>query len=91
MKMLELIKKNKPHPLLEKVRFEEICEGECIQMLHLGSYDSEPASFRQMEQYDEHLNFKRTAKTHREMYLSDARKVPADKLKKVLRFQVTKE
>jgi hypothetical protein len=90
LKILEINRKNKPHDLLEKVKFEEITEGKCIQMLHLGSYDSEPASFRQMEQFAEQLNYIRADKTHREIYLSDARKVSADKLKTVLRFRVEK-
>lgn len=89
-KILEFTKKVKPHELLETVKFEEITEGNCIQMLHLGSYDSEPASFRQMEQFAEQMNFKRLAKTHREIYLSDARKTSTDKLKTVLRFGVEK-
>jgi hypothetical protein len=90
LKMLELTKKNKSHDLLEKVKFEEVAEGKCIQMLHLGSYDSEPASFSLMEQFADKTGYKRVAKTHREIYLSDARKVSADKLKTVLRFRVEK-
>lgn len=90
LKMLEVTKKNKPHELLNKVKFEEITEGQCIQMLHLGSYDNEPVSFHLMEQFADKIGYKRVAKTHREIYLSDARKVPADKLKTVLRFRVEK-
>ncbi|PID89246.1 MAG: hypothetical protein CSB01_03015, partial [Bacteroidia bacterium] len=59
-----------------------------IQMLHIGSYDDEPASFRQMEALADDLNLKRKSKVHREIYLSDFRKVPTEKLKTVLRFQV---
>ena len=90
LKILELTQKNKPHHLLETVKFEEIAEGKCIQMLHLGSYDNEPASFGQMAQFADDMGYKRTAKTHREIYQSDARKVSADKLKTVLRFCVEK-
>ena len=57
-------------------------------MLHLGSYDSEPESFKTMESFAEQGNYKRVTKTHREIYLSDARKVSPDKLKTVLRFMV---
>ncbi len=85
--MIELTKKNKPHPLLEQVKFESITDGACIQMLHVGSYDSEPASFSQMEAFAAQLNVKRLSKTHREIYLSDARKTEPDKLRTVLRFQ----
>ena len=36
------VKNKKPHPLLEDVSFEHIADGLCVQMLHLGSYDTEP-------------------------------------------------
>jgi len=91
LQILEQTKKKKPNALLEKVRFEEIEEGECIQMLHLGSYDNEPESFRLMESFAEQQNLNRKSKIHREIYLSDARKVPADQLKTVLRFGVEKK
>lgn len=90
LQILELTKKKKPHSLLEKVRFEERIEGDCIQMLHLGSYDDEPGSFRMMENFAEQENYSRISKTHREIYLSDARKVSPDKLKTVLRFRIEK-
>jgi len=91
LQILEQTKKKKPHDLLEKVKFEEIIEGDCIQMLHLGSYDSEPESFKIMESFSEEENYKRKTKTHKEIYLSDARKVLPDKLKTVLRFNVEKK
>lgn len=91
LQILELTKKNKPHDLLEQIRFEEIVEGDCIQMLHLGSYDSEPASFEIMESFADQENCKRLLKTHREIYLSDARRISPDKLKTILRFSVEKK
>ncbi|MBP6978400.1 MAG: GyrI-like domain-containing protein [Lentimicrobiaceae bacterium] len=91
LQILESTKKKKPHDLLEQVRFEEIIEGDCIQMLHLGSYDNEPESFRLMERFAEQNNYFRKSKIHREIYLSDARKVSSDKLKTVLRFSVEKK
>lgn len=91
LQILEQTKKNKPHELLEQVRFEEIVEGESIQMLHLGSYDNEPESFKIMESFAEQANYKRKTMTHREIYLSDARKVSPDKLNTVLRFSIEKK
>jgi len=73
---------------LGKVKLEEIKEGKCIQMLHLGSYDDEPASFKIMEDFATELGLTRLSKIHREIYLSDARKVSPEKLKTVLRFQL---
>jgi hypothetical protein len=86
--IIEKTKKKKPHPLLDKAKFELVEEGKCVQMLHTGSYDSEPASFKKMEQFAEENKLKRKFHTHREIYLSDARKVAPEKLKTVLRFQV---
>ncbi|PIF00948.1 MAG: hypothetical protein CR994_02560 [Maribacter sp.] len=86
--MIELTKRKKPHPLLDKVEFRKIKEGKCIQMLHTGSYDNEPESFKQMEAMVGDLSLKRKSKAHREIYLSDFRKVAEDKLKTVLRFQL---
>ncbi len=81
-------KKKKPHELLNKVKFETIEEGRCVQMLHEGSYDSEPASFAKMKEFADANNLLRISMLHREIYLSDARKVAAEKLKTVLRFCV---
>jgi len=86
--ILALIKKKKPHKLLEKAKFEIIEEGPCVQMLHIGSYDQEPESFDRMELFAGEHNMKRKYHIHREIYLSDARKTAPEKLKTVLRFQV---
>lgn len=86
--MLALTKKKKPQKLLEQLQFEKITEGKCIQMLHIGSYDSESESFSLMEAFAEKEGLKRVSKIHREIYLSDFRKVAEEKLKTVLRFGV---
>jgi hypothetical protein len=90
MQMLAYTKEKKKTALLDKVCFESIQEGLCIQMLHKGPYDDEPASFLLMEQFAQDNNLKRISRRHREIYLNDARKTQADKLKTVLRFQVQK-
>jgi hypothetical protein len=59
-------------------------------MMHLGSYDSETESFLLMEEFASENNLNRKSKVHREIYLSDARKVAPEKLKTVLRFQMEK-
>lgn len=81
-------KKKKPHQLLGKVKFVAIEDGLCVQLLHEGSYDSEPASFLKMMEFADKKNLHRISHSHREIYLSDARKVTADKLKTVLRVMV---
>lgn len=86
--ILALTQKKKPHPLLEQVKLEEIEEKKCVQMLHIGPYDDEPASFAMMEAFATQEHLTRISKKHREIYLSDFRKVAPEKLKTVLRFQV---
>ncbi|BCR35712.1 GyrI-like domain-containing protein [Mariniplasma anaerobium] len=73
------------------VKLETITEGLSCQMLHIGSYDNEPLSFEKMEKYCIDNGYHRLSKDHKEIYLSDARKVAPDKLKTTLRFQITKD
>ncbi|CAM3469638.1 GyrI-like domain-containing protein [Paenibacillus lupini] len=88
LEVIETVKQKKPHPLLSKVTFEPLEEGMCLQMMHHGSYDDEPASFARMEQYCEENYLKRISKLHKEIYISDVRKTKPEKLKTVLRFKV---
>ena len=88
MMILERTKQKKFNVLLDNVKFEKIADGECVQMMHLGSYDNEPESFKQMEDFAQQQNLTRTSKVHREIYISDARKVAPEILKTVLRLKV---
>ena len=56
-------------------------------MLHLGPFEDEPASFERMENFAKDEGLIRLSKVHREIYLSDTRRVAPEKLKTVLRFQ----
>ncbi|MDL2211691.1 GyrI-like domain-containing protein [Erysipelotrichaceae bacterium OttesenSCG-928-M19] len=75
---------------IESAKLEIIDEDLCVQILHIGSYDDEPASFALMEQFCQENGYRRLSKVHKEIYLSDPRKVSKDKLKTVLRFKVEK-
>lgn len=86
----EIVKKKKPHPLLEKVKFEKIKEGPSVQALHIGPYDDEPKTFAKMENYCKENNITIKTKAHREIYLSDFRRTEPHKLKTVLRYRVEK-
>ena len=86
--MIELTRKKKPHDLLDKLQYESITDGKSVQMLHVGSFDDEPASFAVMEEFAIAEDLKRVSRAHREIYLSDFRKVPTEKLKTLLRFWV---
>lgn len=81
-------KNKKPNDYIDKINLVTITEGMCCQMLHLGSYDDEPASFEKMDRYCRDNGYERISLKHREIYLSDPRKTEAGKLKTVLRFKV---
>ena len=88
LETVDKVKTKKQNPLLNEVKFQKITEGKCIQMLHIGSYDNEPETFKIMEEFAKTQNLNRISKIHREIYLSDFRKVAPEKLKTVLRFNV---
>jgi len=72
-----------------RVRFEAFEEGECIQYLHIGSYDSEAPAIAEL--HDVFLPSKglQLRGRHHEIYLSDARKTDADRLRTIIRQPVS--
>jgi len=73
--------------------FLTVEEGLCVQMMHLGSFDDEPASVAQMDAYiaqQGYVNDLTDKRLHHEIYLSDARKVAPEKWKTVIRHPVRK-
>lgn len=86
--VIEQVKTKKPNLDIHLTSFEAITEGNCIQMLHVGPFEDEPQTFEIMENYANDLGFERASKKHREIYLSDFRKVSKEKLKTVLRFKL---
>ena len=62
-------------------------EGLCVQCMHIGSYDDEPATVRLMHEFMEHEGYSldiSDKRYHHEIYLSDPRKVSPDKLTTVI-------
>ncbi|MFZ1248951.1 MAG: GyrI-like domain-containing protein [Candidatus Saccharimonadales bacterium] len=79
------VRKSEPPVSLEKVRFETLNEGLCVQTLHIGSFDDEAAILADMhERFIPDNNFEMTGK-HHEIYLSDFRRVAPEKLRTILR------
>ena len=69
-------------------------EGLCVQIMHHGSFDTEPETVKQMDAYlMEHgyVNDFSERRMHHEIYLSDARKVPPEKWKTVIRHPIRKK
>ena len=76
-----------------KVEFLEIEEGLCVQCMHTGSYDDEPATVSMMHEFIESQGYAldiTDKRLHHEIYLSDARKVAPEKLKTVIRHPIRK-
>ena len=85
---MEMTKKKKPNKLLDDVVFGEIEEGMCVQMMHIGPYDDEYKSFEVMKEFIKDNNLVIKSLAHREIYISDVRKIALEKLKTVLRYMV---
>ena len=74
-----------------KVEFFTYDEGLCVQCMHVGPYDDEPATVEKMHKYMEEQGFVldiTEERMHHEIYLSDARKVKPDKRKTVIRHPI---
>lgn len=74
-----------------KAELLRIEEGQCVQILHQGSFDSEPESVAKMDVFLAENGWKNDfspERLHHEIYLSDARKVAPEKWKTVIRHPV---
>ncbi len=95
--MLEVAKislaKKKPNLGISKAKLETITEGLCVQVMHIGSYDEEPATIAKLDNYAMENGYVvdiGQTRRHHEIYISDPRKVPSEKLKTVLRHPIRK-
>jgi hypothetical protein len=79
----ELLAKGKPR-VVGAVRLISLKEGCSVQMLHVGPYDEEMRTMEVMRAHAEAAG-RRSAGKHHEIYLSDPRRVPAARLKTILR------
>ena len=74
-----------------KAEFLSCDEGMCVQCMHIGSYDDEPATVEQMHRYMEEQGYTldiTDQRLHHEIYLSDVRKVAPEILKTVIRHPI---
>ena len=77
-----------------KAEFLTCDEGLCVQCMHVGPYDDEPATVALMHEYMKKQGYAldiTDQRLHHEIYLSDARKVDPEKLKTVIRHPIRKE
>ena len=81
-------KKKKDFSRVEFLRYEE---GLCVQCMHIGSYDDEPATIKAMKDYAEIQGYKIAIseyRHHHEIYLGDPRRTAPEKLKTVIRYPI---
>ncbi len=74
--------------------FLTIEEGLCVQIMHIGSFDNEPATVAVMDKFlneNGYINDISDTRLHHEIYMSDARKVAPEKWKTVIRHPIKKK
>ena len=81
-----LRQRHKP-PEVAEVGLETFAEGLCIQMLHVGPYSEESETIARMEAYAQEKGLSLHGR-HHEIYLSDPRRVPEERLRTILRRPV---
>lgn len=70
-----------------------IDEGLCVQIMHHGPYDDEPATVKLMDDYIARQGYQNDFKEnrlHHEIYLSDPRKTAKEKTKTIIRHPIRK-
>lgn len=75
------------------VEYLTIDEGECVQIMHMGAFDDEPATVSRMDEYLEAAGYETdfsATRLHHEIYLTNAQKVAPEKWKTVIRHPVKK-
>ena len=76
-----------------RAEFFRYDEGLCVQCMHIGSYDDEPATVEMMHRFMTEQGYTQDItdqRMHHEIYLSDARKVAPEKLKTIIRHPIRK-
>lgn len=85
--------KKKPNLDISKAKLETITEGLCVQVMHIGSYDDEPATVAALDGFAIENGYVldiNDIRRHHEIYISDPRKVAPEKLKTVIRHPIRK-
>ena len=85
---------NKKKQDFSKVEYLTYDEGLCVQCMHIGSYDNEPATIEMMKSYENENGYEidiNNNRFHHEIYLSDPRRWDVNKLKTVIRHPIRKK
>ena len=84
--LVELKAKGRP---TAAVKLETLREGRSVQALHVGAYGDEPATLAKMDAFARAHRLRFRGR-HHEIYLSDPRRVPARRLRTILRHPVAR-
>jgi len=85
---------NKKKEDFSKVEYLTYDEGLCVQCMHSGSYDNEPATIEMMKSYANENGYEidiNNNRFHHEIYLSDPRRCDESRLKTVIRHPIRKK
>ncbi|MDO5714920.1 MAG: GyrI-like domain-containing protein [Tissierellia bacterium] len=82
------VREKKPNKLYDEITFDIVEGGKGVQILHIGSFDTEPYSFEKMESFMEEYGFVRKSDFHTEIYLSNKNRTSEENLKTILRYRV---
>lgn len=84
----EKVKKKKPNELYDEISFDCIENKKAIQILHIGSFDTEIESFEKLDNFASEMKLERSENLHTEIYLNNKNRTAEDKLKTILRYNV---
>ena len=96
---VEELKKKKPELDLAKARVAEFTEGLCVQMMHMGPYDTEAVTVKAIDDFAaangyinaiSEMSPDGIIRRHHEIYLNDPRRVAPEKMKTVVRHPIRK-
>lgn len=96
---VNVLKKKKPGIDPTKPRLAEFTEGLCVQMMHVGPYDTEDVTVKAIDDFARNKGYINAISTssnegiilrHHEIYLSDPRKISPDKMRTVVRHPIKK-
>ena len=76
---------------MDKCVYNQAPLRNCLQILHIGPYDDEPASVTLMDRFLEENGYENdlsVSRLHHEIYLSDARKVAPENWRTVIRHPI---
>ena len=78
----------KTNKLYDEIIFDDVEGGKAVQILHIGSFDTEPYSFEKLESFMEKHGLLRKFDYNTEIYLSNKNRTSEENLKTILRYSV---